>query len=687
MSQLIALEPVKYVYNTYKALDFLHQTTEHLFRTLPQEDFYLEFEDGSVLTNERELVYSHFVWQFHREFSNVPLLKGHYISRFVKNSEIKNNTHILLINAVFWDVFDRYASSYVNPSDLLDRLSELYFEITNEMYNKLSVWLARYRTSLDILDFLAFTKLPDVEEYLTTRSHDGRGVDESNAFVMKMLREDPRFKTNPLAIAVRTGISREGQTTQILGHRGSLTDIDNEIFKNPIMMGYILGIRKFHDSLIESRSASKHLISSDAPLKSSEYFSRRQQLICSNVRDLHFGDCGSEKYVLWHVRGVRYEGPNKVSNGDLRTIAGKYYLDDETKTLKVVKETDTHLIGKTIKMRDPVAGCRHPNPYGLCMTCVGEVGFSLPKGANLGHSFCVSMTSILGQLILSTKHFDGSANIVKIVIEPGMREYLKSDPTGNAYLFSEKLKNKKSVKINVPSIQAPGLADTRTVDDVRSLNLKMTSDFSRLRMTTEDEKGETKVWLDVFVNSRQASFSHEFLDYVKRTGYRIADDDTYEIDLAGWDFAKVALALPFSHFNMANHQTAIAQCLESIKDKSEKRIRYIAPEDKLVELHDLVNREISVNLSVLSVVLYSSMIVDGEQGNYDLPKAWTTKYHGAMRAIMLSRSLSAQMAFQNHRQTFLNPNSFVQSNRIDHPFDGVILPQIYNDDPDGELTA
>jgi hypothetical protein len=592
-----------------------------------------------------------------------------------------------MINSVFWDVFEQYREGDSNAYDLLNRLSQMYFEVSNEMYNKLSVWLTKYRPSLNILHFIEFTTAEDIEKQLLAFPPTEEGIHATNAYVMKTLREDPRFKHNPLAIAVRTGISREGQTTQILGRRGFLTDIDNDIFKFPIMMGYVLGIRKLYDSFIESRSASKHLISSDKPLKDSEYFSRRQQLICSNVRDLHFGDCGSENYIVWRVRGDRVEGDGTKLKSDLITLAGKYYLDEDTGKLKVLKSTDKHLIGKTIKVRDPVAGCKHPNPYGVCMTCVGEVGFSLPKNANLGHSFCVSVMSVLGQLILSTKHYEGSSSIVKISIPPMERDYLRADPSGNAYLFNEKLKSKKKVCLYVPIQNASGLADVRTVPDVRSLNLKMTSEFQRIRVKLDDGNVVTEQVLDVYVNSRYSSFSHEMLEYIKKYGYTTMEDGTYEINLEHWDYSQVALNLPFSHFNMSDHQTAIARCLESVKDKTEKRIRYISPEDKLIELHDLVNREITVNLSVLGIVLYASMIVDGPAGNYDLPKAWTPRHHGSLRAIMMSRSLAATMAFQGHKQTFFNPASFVNTNRLNHPFDGVIMPEIYNSDPDGALTT
>jgi hypothetical protein len=41
---------------------------------------------------------------------------------------------------------------------------------------------------------------------------------------------------------------------------------------------------------------------------------------------------------------------------------------------------------------------------------------------------------------------------------------------------------------------------------------------------------------------------------------------------------------------------------------------------------------------------------------------------------MLHRSLSAAMAFEGHRDVIVNPVSYIQKNRLPHPFDAVLMP-------------
>ncbi len=125
--------------------------------------------------------------------------------------------------------------------------------------------------------------------------------------------------------------------------------------------------------------------------------------------------------------------------------------------------------------------------------------------------------------------------------------------------------------------------------------------------------------------------------------------------------------------------------LETTKDEMEKRTMVVAPTDMIVEFHDLVNRRLEVNLSVLEIVLYSSMVINAEEGNYALPKEWTESNLGAMRLVMANRSLAAQMAYQNHRQTFVDPTSYTLKNRMNHIFDHVLMPEYFNDHPNEEF--
>ena len=94
----------------------------------------------------------------------------------------------------------------------------------------------------------------------------------------------------------------------------------------------------------------------------------------------------------------------------------------------------------------------------------------------------------------------------------------------------------------------------------------------------------------------------------------------------------------------------------------------------LVRLYDLVNDKLSVNLAVLAVILYGAMIVSAEEGDYSLPKPWTSRGLGVMSMSMAYRSMAAAMAYENHRDMITSPLSYIHTNRPDHPMDGILCP-------------
>lgn len=657
-----------------EARNLLNFSAQQLWEGLDGE-FILVFDDGEVLTNERETIYSAYFWEYHRKYPNVKLSTRHHVRSVMKRGEPTAGMAKALTENIYWDVYRENEGLFPDPANLVDRLSKMAYEIPNTLYNEFSLRMEPYVTSLDILDFLAFTEAPDISSALDDLESSEAGMETAQRILLNAIENDSRFKRNPLAVAVRTGISRVGQAMQMLGARGFLTDIDSHIFQYPIKTSYTRGIRTLYDNMIESRSAAKSLFSAEAPLKNSEYFSRRQQLICQNVRHLHFTDCGSTNYLNWRVRDARKDGLVSY-RCDLETLQGVYYMDDDEK-LKVINKNDKHLIGRVLRLRSPIAGCAHPDPYGICMVCYGQAGLGIPAHSNLGQVCSTSLMAIISQLILSTKHFDGSSTVEGIILNSHDKAYLHAENNGSEYYLNPRLKSKAKVMLRIPSKFLPGLSDVTIVDDVRRLNLTRTSEFQHVGFVIEENDETICPSVPVFVNNRNSSLSHDFLEYVRKHGFTLGPNNTYEFNLADWDCSKPMFVLPMSHFNMSDFQRAVEGLLEMPEDEA-FRTQTRSPEDLILQLHDLINRRLEVNLSVLSVVAYATMIIDEDEGLYSLPKSYTKRNVGAMKAIMNNRSLSVQMAFEGHRRALLNPANFVQTNRMDHLYDGLMMHELHN---------
>lgn len=659
--------------NEIVARKLLQISNDDLFNKI-KGNFTLVFDDGEKITSSsKEIYFSSFFWEFHKLYPNTPLLAKHHVSKYISDSNrLGSTTPLKLLENLIFDVFDSYKNSISIDSHLLlmEELLKLGYTVINNLYNELSNKVIRYSRSLDILDFLAITEHPSILEHRKNLLPTQESIDSFYKHIKRCFNEDRNIKNNNLVKGINCGIVNIGQALQCVGVRGFITDIDSNLFKAPITSNYVYGMQKMYDMMIDSRSASKALIFSVSPLQDSSYFDRRQQLIVQIVNKLHLGDCGSTKYFNWLVRDVKYSGNTKLNDCDLNTLAGKYYLDEESNSLKIVKKTDKHLIGKYLKLRSPIAGCGKP----VCSTCFGDNYTSITRYSNLGHLIMSNLGAIITQAILSTKHLDGSSEVEGIVLNEYQAEYLTSTLNGSEYYLNEKLKG-KNIILTVDSKCAYGLIDIEKCKNIDSLSLSRISNFENITLNVSDENISEEVLLDVFVNDRLSSFTHEMLKHIKEVGWKINNDGNYVIDLSNWNFSLPMLSVPDRHFNMSQTQKDLASFIETQMGK-----KGLTVEEALITLIDIINRRFNIPLANIEVILLASMWVDPFKNNFSIPTDKTDKGLGNKSAIYANRSLSAVMSFQQHKQAFNRPKNYLFTNRVDHPIcDYVIMPTILND--------
>ena len=114
--------------------------------------------------------------------------------------------------------------------------------------------------------------------------------------------------------------------------------------------------------------------------------------------------------------------------------------------------------------------------------------------------------------------------------------------------------------------------------------------------------------------------------------------------------------------------------LESTKEKTEARAERTNPQNVFMEFVNLVNKNLTVNVSVLQGIFYSSMVVDANSGDFSLHKAFTPMGLGTRGQLMSKRSLGNTMAFQHHREELTDPSNYITPNRLDSLTDGILMP-------------
>lgn len=645
--------------------------------------FMLKFDDGVIETNAKETIYSRHFWEFHNENPGNPLLTRHHVKGVLNGKRAGMSTHLNLINQILWDIYDNYVNHLESTSKatlnlaihnriLLEyryKLAETAYEITNLLYNEAVDRLGSYVLSIDAFDFLEVFDSKEIQEAYDKAAPNEVWIDYMNSTIDNFLNEDPKIRNNTLSKVYRSGIVNKQQVQQSIGVRGYVDGIDNIRFEYPVMRGYFQGIRSAHDYIVEPQTAVMSLNAAKAPLQETEYFSRKLQIMCMVLERLHHCDCGSNRYIKVFVR------PKTATyKGDLSEMAGKNYIDEDG-VMRQIKLTDKHLEGKTISIRS-VIFCKHPDPRGVCSVCYGGLSEQIPFGSNFGHINGVYMTEQHGQGVLSTRHSAKSTSLAAVEIDQDVRAFLKAGVDNNSYAFTDSVKNKAKaglVKLYILTADAPNIADIQKVERINEIAITR---FSEIELCILNIDG-IDIALEVGSVKRKSSITHDMLHYINKIGITKVDNDKLlEIDLKDWDFTKSFVSLPLRNFSMADHSKEIAAILESSVTEAMERDRYAQPAAVLLELFSLVNNNgrLSVNLAVLEVVLYCAMIRSAEHYDYALPKPHTENGLGVLRNVLMYRSAAAYMAYERHLDFINAPESYLITNRMDHPFDFIIGP-------------
>jgi hypothetical protein len=181
--------------------------------------------------------------------------------------------------------------------------------------------------------------------------------------------------------------------------------------------------------------------------------------------------------------------------------------------------------------------------------------------------------------------------------------------------------------------------------------------------------------MQISQHGRMAIMSHDFLHYCKL--YKWVSDSKFNLvfDLSDWNHELPLFVLPAMEYSYSQHSGQIATLIESrIKDLTERN-RPDSPIRTLVDLFNLVNTKLNVNIALLEVIIYASMITDGGNDLYGLARNSTTASLGVARATLRNRSLSTAYAYEEQMKLIMDPRSFYQLDRPDCILDAFILPE------------
>lgn len=581
-------------------------------------------------------------------------------------------THLEIINQALWRCFDYYKEEQGVELDNVE-MAKLASDVTSDTYNDFIVKLDEYPCSSCVLDFLEIADHPDIKASVTAIQNSdyviNTQIEESYVLITKRVKDPIIFPVNQIAMAIRSNNTKLDALLQTVGVRGNATDIDSRLFRKTIKTGYLYGIRSLVDQMMDSRTSAKALSYSRKPMQDSEYLNRRLQLTNGALFNLHRGDCGTT-------------GTHPIllsTKAHLRDFNGKLYMDSQTQQWKPIRPNDDQLVGKVLNVRT-LFNCKHPDRYGVCSACFGELAYSIMPGTNIGHQGTINMQSPIGQLLLSAKHFTSNAGASNFQLGPKDQEFIvPAARIPNTFLIANRLSG-TNFKIQVLEKEAVGLNNLPLIENVSDLSPVRATELTLIAFYVYDDAGNQidlyEISLSTDSDSRKSSFSSEMLHYIKEVGWTITENSTYEIDMSGWNTNKPFLFMPLKQFSTPDYMMSIERM---VRGESTREVPALVEYDSipaaLMAFHDRVSERMAVNIACLEAIILSTMVEDLDGRDFLLPIDKSKGRIAKAKDLIFLRSLAPFMAYETQSNAFFGEESYIITRRPSSPLDDIIMPQ------------
>lgn len=610
------------------------------------------FEDNKLVElNKKQIIFNRYCWDLFSLYPNTPITTNCDIKTIIGSSYYNSDTHIKMLESVFKHICEsNNLQFYYQKEPLL----KLVFQIVNNIFNEIVNRVSDCVSTIDATDFVNIIREPTISNIHKNIKPYPESVERAYKEIKNYINTDGN--KNRFVSAYRSKAINENQANQCIGPRGFVTDLDRTVFRQPIVNGFIRGMGNLYELITESRTAAKSLNANDTHIKTSEYASRRIQLLTMSVTGVEPGDCGSKDYF-----------PMLITEPMLENMKGKYYLNEESNTLDWIRGNEKHLVGKTISIRTAL-GCHSKNPYKICTTCLGKISENFKENSNLGYTMTSFLMEKLTQAILSTKHLTHSVKKSLIHLEASAQKYFYNDEENNIY-FNPDL-DLTGLYLILPNSKMSKLVD---VLNLPHTNISLTKVGELELIGIKDTKHKTPIQESVNISykDRMSIITKPFLEYIKSIKLESDSRGNFVIPLNTFNKELPIFSNPLKETNIISFVNKIASMIETNKDKVSD------PYEKLYTIFTTVIEQFKCNISVIEVIVYATTTYNAFNGNYRLGRMSMHPRSENKTLLFRNRSVSQLLCFEEQSKELLNSPvvMFSNINRSSHPMDVLFTPQ------------
>jgi len=216
---------------------------------------------------------------------------------------------------------------------------------------------------------------------------------------------------------------------------------------------------------------------------------------------------------------------------------------------------------------------------------------------------------------------------------------------------------------------------------VLSLNITKISRLSKIYLLYKDGNKVEEIELPLKVGNRWARLSLYMLSHIMKYGYEVFDEDYYIIDLSNFNPKSPILKYDEVEFDYSALGKEFKKLLKTRKYKyvkvgNTKKIRSEFTVDVLVQrMFDLVNKKLGINIALLEVIAYAFTAQNLSELNYDLGRNAATHDVIGFKEAINFRSIGGSYGWDDLLRKVLDPMSYLEDNKPDHPMDVRFAPR------------
>lgn len=613
--------------------------------------YLVTYEDGVIVgEHQQAILLNRFCWDLFQFNPTTPIVSSCSSISIIGNGYYNSNVPVKLLETIFKHICD--VNNIRTYSDKEKFLKGSYVVINN-IFNNIVHRKANYVSTIDAVDFIQVINDPVI-----VKAHEAlQPTPESVEYTYRVIRGymNSGDKNNRFVRDYRAKAINENQANQCIGPRGFVTGLDRTVYRKPITSGFIRGMSTLYEIITESLTAAKSLNATDTHIRTSEYASRRIQLLTMSVTGVEVKDCNSQEYLNIFVT-EKY----------LPNMKGIWYKIFDNDELKEIKGNETELVNRVIKIRSAF-GCKTPNPHHICTKCLGSLSENFKENSNLGYTMASFLMEKLTQAILSTKHLTHSVKKSAIKLEGLAERYFYSNDSNDIFFNPDTDLSK--LRLVLPGAKLSKLADVLNLEHT-NVALNKVGELEIIGIQTERHGLEIQETVNISYKDRLSTITRDLLKHLKLTNMTVDAKGNYIVPMSDFDITRPVFSNQMKETNIVSFVNRIASIVECTKNSK------LSLEEHFFMLVDTVLDQFPCNLSVLQTIVYATTTYNHMNANYRLGRNSPHIKQENNTVLFRHRNASQLLVYEGQHVELLKHSvqAFNKENRMDHPLDVLFSP-------------